>query len=158
MDLPEPETPTTATDFAAADLETYVGEYGQFGVAGANLLAEIGRLDDDGSSGLFSIAFRFAAACALALCGRAASAATILVYGDSLSAGYGLPSGKDWASLLADRLREEGLNYKVANASISGETTLGGKNRIAAALKQHQPDIVILALGANDGLRGGKPR
>ena len=77
------------------------------------------------------------------------------MYGDSLSAGYGLPSGKDWASLLAGRLREEGFNYKVVNASISGETTIGGKNRIAASLKQHQPDIVILALGANDGLRGG---
>ena len=77
------------------------------------------------------------------------------MYGDSLSAGYGLPSGKEWASLLAGRLREEGFNYKVANASISGETTLGGRNRIAASLKQHQPEVVILALGANDGLRGG---
>ena len=57
--------------------------------------------------------------------------------------------------LLGDRLRQEGFaNYKVANASISGETTLGGKNRIAASLKDHRPDIVILALGANDGLRG----
>lgn len=98
--------------------------------------------------------FRLAAAGALALCAAAASAATIMVYGDSLSAGYGLPSGKDWASLLAGRLREERLNYKVANASISGETTFGGKNRIAASLKQHRPQIVILALGANDGLRG----
>jgi acyl-CoA thioesterase-1 len=77
------------------------------------------------------------------------------VYGDSLSAGYGLPPDKGWASLLAGRLGEEGFNYKVANASISGETTLGGKNRIAASLQQHQPAIVVLALGANDGLRGG---
>jgi acyl-CoA thioesterase-1 len=100
------------------------------------------------------IAFRLVVACTLALGAAAAPAATILVYGDSLSAGYGLPSGRDWASLLAGRLREEGFNYKVANASISGETTLGGRNRIAAALKQHQPEIVILALGANDGLRG----
>jgi len=84
-----------------------------------------------------------------------APAATILVYGDGLSAGYGLPSGKGWVSLLAGRLLEEGFNYKVGNASISGETTLGGRNRIAGALKQHQPDIVILELGANDGLRGG---
>jgi acyl-CoA thioesterase-1 len=107
-----------------------------------------------GISGLFSIAIRFAAACALAAWAAHAPAATILVYGDSLSAGYGLPSGKEWASLLAGRLREEGFNYKVANASISGETTLGGRNRIAASLKQHQPEVVILALGANDGLRG----
>ena len=77
------------------------------------------------------------------------------MYGDSLSAGYGLPSGKEWANLLADRLREEGFNYKVVNGSISGETTVGGKSRIAASVKQHQPDVVILALGANDGLRGG---
>jgi len=84
-----------------------------------------------------------------------APAATILVFGDSLSAGYGLPSGKEWASLLTGRLREEGFNYKVVNASISGETTAGGRNRIAAALKQHRPVVVILALGANDGLRGG---
>jgi acyl-CoA thioesterase-1 len=108
-----------------------------------------------GISGLFSIAIRFAAACALAAWAAHAPAATILVFGDSLSAGYGLPSGKDWASLLAGRLRGEGFNYKVVNASISGETTIGGKNRIAAALKRNQPDIVILALGANDGLRGG---
>lgn len=99
--------------------------------------------------------FRLVAACALALWAAAAPAATILVYGDSLSAGHGLPSGGDWASLLAGRLREAGLNYKVANASISGETTVGGKNRIAGSLKQHRPDVVILALGANDGLRGG---
>ena len=78
-----------------------------------------------------------------------------MVYGDSLSAGYGLPADKDWASLLAGRLREEGFNYKVANASVSGETTLGGKNRLAAALSRNQPAVVVLALGANDGLRGG---
>jgi acyl-CoA thioesterase-1 len=107
------------------------------------------------TSELFSIASRFSAACALALWALAAPAATILVYGDSLSAGYGLPSDKAWPTLLGDRLREEGFaNYKVANASISGETTLGGKNRIATSLREHRPDIVILALGANDGLRG----
>jgi len=78
-----------------------------------------------------------------------------MVYGDSLSAGFGLPSGKDWASLLDGRLHAERFNYKVANASISGETTLGGKDRIADSLKTHRPAVVILALGANDGLRGG---
>ncbi len=97
---------------------------------------------------------RFIAACALALSAVAASAATILVYGDSLSAGYGLPGGKSWVNLLAGRREGERLDYKVANASISGETTLGGRNRIESALKTHRPDIVILALGANDGLRG----
>lgn len=80
--------------------------------------------------------------------------ATVLVYGDSLSAGYGLPRDQDWAHLLALRLREKKPDYTVANASISGETTLGGVNRIDDALRTHQPVVVILALGANDGLRG----
>lgn len=83
-----------------------------------------------------------------------ACAATILVFGDSLSAGYGLPGDRGWVNLLAGRLDKERLNYKVANASISGETTLGGRNRIESALKAHRPQIVILELGANDGLRG----
>ena len=104
--------------------------------------------------GLFDIVLRFVAACALALSTVAASAATILVYGDSLSAGFGLPAGKGWVSLLAERLREERGNYKVVNASISGETTLGGRNRLEATLKLHHPEVVILALGGNDGLRG----
>jgi len=77
-----------------------------------------------------------------------------LVYGDSLSAGYGLPADKSWVNLLAGRLHDERFDYKVANASISGETTLGGRNRLEPALKAHRPDIVILALGANGGLRG----
>jgi acyl-CoA thioesterase-1 len=106
-------------------------------------------------SRVFDIALRFVAACALALGAGAAPAATILIYGDSLSANYGLPVGKGWGNLLAGRLSDEHFDYKVANASISGETTVGGRNRIDAALKAHRPDIVILALGANDGLRGG---
>lgn len=77
-----------------------------------------------------------------------------MVYGDSLSAGYGLSQEQGWVNLLARRLHAEQLDYKVVNASISGETTLGGRNRISATLKQHRPAIVILALGANDGLRG----
>ena len=84
----------------------------------------------------------------------AAGAATILVFGDSLSAGYGLARGEDWAHLLTLRLQEKKLDYTVTNASISGETTLGGLNRIDQALRTHRPAIVILALGANDGLRG----
>jgi acyl-CoA thioesterase-1 len=84
----------------------------------------------------------------------AAPAATILVYGDSLSAGYGLPQEQGWVSLLAQRLRAEKFDYRVVNASISGETTSGGRSRIAAALKTHRPTLVIVELGANDGLRG----
>ena len=83
-----------------------------------------------------------------------AQAPVILVLGDSLAAGYGLPQGRGWVDLLQQRLTEEGLDHRVVNASISGETTLGGRNRIAATLERHRPDIVILELGANDGLRG----
>lgn len=83
-----------------------------------------------------------------------ASARTLLVYGDSLSAGYGLPREQAWVSLLAQRLKQQQIDYTVANASISGETTLGGLRRINGALAQHKPDIVLLALGANDALRG----
>jgi acyl-CoA thioesterase-1 len=84
----------------------------------------------------------------------AADAGAILVFGDSLSAGYGLPQGKGWANLLQRRLQEQGYEYRVANASISGETTLGGRNRLARALGEHRPQIVIIELGANDALRG----
>jgi acyl-CoA thioesterase-1 len=83
-----------------------------------------------------------------------AEPAVILVFGDSLSAGYGLPQGRGWVDLLQRRLAAEGLDYRVVNASISGETTLGGRNRLAAALEQHRPQIVVLELGSNDGLRG----
>ncbi len=80
-----------------------------------------------------------------------------MVFGDSLSAGYGLPRGVGWVDLLAQRLQREYPDYKVVNASISGETTVGGRNRIADALTQHRPAIVIIELGANDGLRGAAP-
>ena len=79
---------------------------------------------------------------------------TILVYGDSLSAAYGLSQDAGWASLLQARLRQERMDYTVTNASISGETTSGGAARIAQALTAHQPRVIIVALGANDGLRG----
>jgi len=78
----------------------------------------------------------------------------VLVFGDSLSAGYGLPQGKGWVDLLQKKLVDGGFDYRVVNASISGETSLGGRNRFAAALATHKPQIVILELGANDGLRG----
>lgn len=84
----------------------------------------------------------------------AQAARTLLVYGDSLSAGYGLPQGAGWVTLLEHRLKRDKLDYAVVNASISGETTLGGRNRIDAALREHQPAVVVLQLGANDGLRG----
>ncbi|MET0917600.1 MAG: arylesterase [Burkholderiales bacterium] len=90
--------------------------------------------------------------CWLALSARAEP--IVLVYGDSLSAGYGLPQGKGWVDLLAERLRSEKLGYRVANASLSGETTLGGANRLVSVLAQHRPEVVVIELGGNDGLRG----
>lgn len=81
---------------------------------------------------------------------------TILVFGDSLSAGYGIPREAAWPSLLQEELKRTHPHYKVINASISGETTSGGLRRLPATLKEHQPNIVIIELGANDGLRGTK--
>ena len=78
----------------------------------------------------------------------------ILVLGDSLSAEYGLQRGQGWVQLLANRLQQNGSNYTVVNASISGDTTSGGRSRLPALLKQHRPSIVIIELGGNDGLRG----
>lgn len=78
-------------------------------------------------------------------------AEVILVFGDSISAGYGLQPGEGWAELLQLRL---GSQHKVINLSISGETTAGGRERLPKALQKHRPDIVILELGGNDGLRG----
>ncbi len=77
-----------------------------------------------------------------------------MVYGDSLSAGYGLPTQTDWVTLLRHRLTQAGYPDQVVNESISGETTAGGRYRIRGALSAHHPAIVILELGANDGLRG----
>jgi acyl-CoA thioesterase-1 len=79
----------------------------------------------------------------------------ILVVGDSISAGYGLPPGQGWTSLLAARLRERGYPYDVVNASISGDTTAGGRSRLPALLASHHPAIVVIELGGNDALRGG---
>lgn len=82
------------------------------------------------------------------------AAKTILVFGDSLSAGYGIRQEAAWPTLLGKRLEQKKLDYNVVNASISGETTSGGRTRLDAALDRHRPAIVIIALGANDGLRG----
>ncbi|MDE3022819.1 MAG: arylesterase [Pseudomonadota bacterium] len=79
---------------------------------------------------------------------------TIVVMGDSLSAGYGIPLEKAWVTILNQRLEREHPNWHLVNKSISGETTFGGLSRIDNVLKQYQPGIVIIELGGNDGLRG----
>ncbi len=82
---------------------------------------------------------------------------TILIFGDSLSAGFGIDVDQSWGTLLQARLEEQGYEHRVVNASISGETTEGGVTRIVPALERFDPELVILELGANDGLRGFPP-
>lgn len=81
-------------------------------------------------------------------------AAHILVLGDSLSAEYGLARGSGWVALLERQLQQAGISAKLTNASISGDTTSGGRTRLPALLQQHRPSVVIIELGANDALRG----
>ena len=91
-----------------------------------------------------------------ALCASVAHSAskTLLVLGDSLSAEYGLIRGKGWVPLLQTRLKTEEIDAAIVNASISGETTSGGRARLQTLLDKHRPDIMVIELGANDGLRG----
>jgi acyl-CoA thioesterase-1 len=90
-----------------------------------------------------------------AACGAAsAPPPAILVWGDSLSAAHGIPIESGWVQLLQQRLREQGYPYAVVNGSVSGETTAGGLARLPAALAAHHPALVLIELGANDGLRG----
>lgn len=84
-----------------------------------------------------------------------ATTPVLLVLGDSISAGYGLAKGSGWVDLLAKRIEAQHLSWRVVNASISGDTTAGGRARLPALLAQHKPGIVIVELGGNDGLRGG---
>ena len=93
----------------------------------------------------------------MAAIAQGAQPPTVLVFGDSLSAGYGIDVDQSWTSLLQERLRNQGYEHRVVNASISGETTEGGATRIDAALENFSPDLIILALGGNDGLRGFPP-
>lgn len=85
---------------------------------------------------------------------HAASERVIVVVGDSISAGYGLAAGQVWVSLLEARLKAERLPYRVINASISGDTTAGGRTRLPALLAAHRPAVVVIELGGNDALRG----
>ncbi len=86
------------------------------------------------------------------------AARTVLVFGDSISAGYGLDNGAGWVALLAQRIQSDGYPYDVVNASVSGETSAGGVTRLPDALNLYKPEVVLLELGANDGLRGQPPQ
>jgi len=87
----------------------------------------------------------------------AAESPNILILGDSLSAGYGIDVDQSWATLLQQRLEEQGYEHRVVNASISGETTEGGATQVENAIENFSPELIILALGGNDGLRGFPP-
>src|SRR5580698_7838817 len=152
VDLPAPDEPTTATDSPAA------------------MSRETPCTIVRGPSGLLTCLERFSAlstlsrtTCAwalgigllfIALQNAAASDRTILVMGDSLSAAYGIRPEQGWVALLTQRLQAQGYGYEVVNASVSGETSSGGLQRLPRALEIHQPEIVVLELGANDALRG----
>jgi acyl-CoA thioesterase-1 len=94
----------------------------------------------------------------LLACGVAWAAPTVLILGDSLSAAYGIPEDRGWVALLQRRLVETGHPHRVVNASVSGETSVGGLNRLPRLLAEHAPAVVVLELGANDGLRGFAPQ
>lgn len=94
----------------------------------------------------------------MALVSAAAPAKTIVVLGDSISAGYGIEAGKGWVDLLQKKLEAEKFPHRVVNESISGDTSAGGLARIDSALARHKPEWVLLELGGNDGLRGLTPK
>jgi acyl-CoA thioesterase I len=94
------------------------------------------------------------AALALLLLGQNAWAGKLLVVGDSISAAFGLDTRQGWVTLLQERLEEQGFAHEVVNASISGDTSSGGAARLPALLAEHKPELVIIELGGNDGLRG----
>ena len=88
---------------------------------------------------------------------QATDTPTVLIFGDSLSAGYGIDADQSWGALLQQRLEEQGYEHRVVNASISGETTEGGVTQIGSAIDTFSPELIILELGGNDGLRGFPP-
>ena len=102
-------------------------------------------------------AWRITAVVTLLLWAQGAVAGTLLVLGDSISAAFGLDTRQGWVSLLEQRLAAEGFAYQVVNASVSGDTSAGGLARLPTLLAEHRPQLVIVELGGNDGLRGQPP-
>lgn len=94
---------------------------------------------------------------ALLCLAQSATAGTVLIVGDSISAAFGLDTRQGWVALLQQKLRNEGFSDKVVNASITGDTSAGGQARLPALLSEHKPSLVVLELGGNDGLRGQSP-
>ena len=145
-----------------------IGQYGQRSLRAANLLRDVVRFENRAHADVFrqmisrpsllrcafAVWFTASLTCANAQDVEPVSSPVILVVGDSLSAGYGVRVDATWVALLQKRLMDQGYGYKVVNASVSGETTGGARTRLPRALQLHKPSIVVLELGANDGLRG----
>lgn len=102
-------------------------------------------------------AWLLSAGLGLLLLSQGAAAGTVLIVGDSISAAFGLDTRLGWVTLLEQRMKQEGFTDQVVNASISGDTSAGGQARLPALLAEHKPELVILELGGNDGLRGQQP-
>src|SRR5688572_20902091 len=169
--LPEPEAPTTATDSRAASEKwmswsivsvpveslTCLVTWSTSMMGGSELMFDV-VLDRTSSRREWLLQCSRIAAGAVALRALPSRAATplavILVLGDSLSAEYGLARGTGWVALLEQRLAREKISASVVNASISGDTTSGGRSRLPALLAQHKPTHVVIELGGNDALRG----
>src|SRR6266568_4212386 len=160
VDFPEPEAPTMATaspGMTLSEMSCKITSSSAPGVPFAAFWFSWTTFESPAAwtmgwekSGMRSILFGALLAC----CGTAAAEPAILVYGDSLSSAYGVPQSAGWVALLGERLKQLKSNYTVVNASISGETSAGGAARIGRVLASTQPAIVIVELGANDGLRG----
>ncbi len=119
-----------------------------------NLSGRIARRARLTAVALTLLALCLGAATARAVAGSPGPAPTLVVFGDSLSAGFGIRVEEGWVALLERRLAEQGYGYRVVNASVSGETSAGGLARLPRVLSVHAPAIIVVELGANDGLRG----
>src|SRR5487761_2784514 len=159
VDLPEPEAPTIATASPAMTARSISCRMTSWLAPFGTTLVRPAAFIMGASMSWVMLRRLFIVWLTSLLCLPLAAWAggTILVYGDSLSAAYGLSQDAGWAALLQARLKQERMDYTVTNVSISGETTSGGAARISAPLKAHRPGIIFVELGAHDGLRGLPP-
>src|SRR6185436_13416730 len=164
VDLPEPEAPTMAADSRACRVKPTSWRMVSVPVESVTRLVRCSTAMMGSDMRVLAFFVRWHCslwlAAAVALCSALscpaamAAPAKLLVVGDSLSAEYGLARGGGWVALLSEKLQREKFAVEVVNASISGDTTAGGRARLPALLKTHQPQVVVIELGGNDALRG----
>ena len=142
---------------AAGEVEGEVVEDGQLAFRATDNLAKVLRVENAGAHGGSDACIAVERLPALVLLTQQAAAQTLLVVGDSISAALGLDTSQGWVALLQKRLADEGYDYRVVNASISGDTSAGGLARLPALLAEEKPALVVIELGGNDGLRGMAP-